>query len=163
MKLRTYKPSERNIERFLIESNKIEREYSLQALESSLSAWKFLISQPELTLTNIKYAHALLMRFIYPDIAGVLRKVNVMVGVHTCPDWKGIVELMLEWIIYFKDAKTPKDILQAHIAFEKIHPFQDGNGRIGRIIMGWQRIKNNLPIAIIHEGDEQWEYYKLFQ
>jgi Fic family protein len=49
-----------------------------------------------------------------------------------------------------------------HVQYEKIHPFVDGNGRTGRIFMNWWRINNGLPILVIHEGKEQWEYYKWF-
>ena len=50
-----------------------------------------------------------------------------------------------------------------HVKYEKIHPFVDGNGRTGRIFMNWWRIKNNLPILVIHEGKEQMDYYKWFK
>ena len=54
-------------------------------------------------------------------------------------------------------------IEQDHIWFEKIHPFEDGNGRTGRILMNIQRLNAGLPLLIIHEGKEQMEYYKWFQ
>jgi len=52
---------------------------------------------------------------------------------------------------------------QIHVAFEDIHPFVDGNGRVGRILYNIHRIKLGLPIHIIHEGEEQKEYYKWFK
>ena len=48
-----------------------------------------------------------------------------------------------------------------HIGFEKIHPFIDGNGRLGRILMNWQRIQCGLDILVIWEIEKQ-EYYKWF-
>ena len=59
--------------------------------------------------------------------------------------------------------KNGKHIKLDHITYEKIHPFVDGNGRTGRMFMNWQRIKARLPILIIHEGEEQQEYYKWFK
>ena len=50
-----------------------------------------------------------------------------------------------------------------HIQFEHIHPFEDGNGRTGRILMNLQLRKRGLPIMVIHEGKEQSEYYKWFK
>ena len=50
-----------------------------------------------------------------------------------------------------------------HIQFEHIHPFEDGNGRVGRILMNFQLVKKGLPILVIHEGKEQREYYKWFK
>ena len=56
--------------------------------------------------------------------------------------------------------KIAKD---THIMFENIHPFEDSNGRTGRILYNIHRLNLGLPIHIIHEGDEQMEYYKWFQ
>jgi DNA phosphorothioation-dependent restriction protein DptG len=50
-----------------------------------------------------------------------------------------------------------------HIEFEGIHPFEDGNGRVGRILLNVHRISVGLPILIIHEGAEQMKYYEWFR
>ena len=56
-----------------------------------------------------------------------------------------------------KDAKTFEDILDFHVKFERIHPFQDGNGRIGRLIMFKECLKNNIvPFIVL---DEEKAYY----
>jgi len=45
-------------------------------------------------------------------------------------------------------------ILETHIQFEKIHPFSDGNGRTGRMIMNYSLLENNLPPFIIRKNDK---------
>ena len=50
-----------------------------------------------------------------------------------------------------------KDIIWFHVAFERIHPFGDGNGRIGRIIMFKECLKYNIMPFIILDQDK--EYY----
>ena len=50
-----------------------------------------------------------------------------------------------------------------HIQFEHIHPFEDGNGRVGRILMNLQLLNEGLPILVIHQGEEQKRYYKWFK
>ena len=54
--------------------------------------------------------------------------------------------------------KTLEDIIEFHVRFEKIHPFQDGNGRTGRIIIFKECLKNNIFPLIIEDNRKQ-EYY----
>lgn len=48
---------------------------------------------------------------------------------------------------------TLLDIAEFHILFEKIHPFADGNGRVGRLIMAYQAIQNNIIPPLIKNED----------
>ena len=51
------------------------------------------------------------------------------------------------------------DVLDFHVKFEKIHPFQDGNGRVGRLIMFKECLKYNI-IPFIIEDDLKMFYYR---
>ncbi|MBE2989749.1 Fic family protein, partial [Sneathia sp. DSM 16630] len=50
------------------------------------------------------------------------------------------------------DKITIEDIVEFHYNFETIHPFQDGNGRVGRLIMLKECLKNNIVPFIITEN-----------
>lgn len=51
------------------------------------------------------------------------------------------------------------DIAEFHILFERVHPFADGNGRVGRLIMAFQAIQNNIVPPLI-ENEHRDEYLK---
>lgn len=54
------------------------------------------------------------------------------------------------------------DIIDFHVRFERIHPFQDGNGRVGRLILFWQCLQNGIVPFIITE-DLRLYYYRGIQ
>ena len=58
-----------------------------------------------------------------------------------------------------KEEKSFEDILDFHVKFEKIHPFQDGNGRVGRLIMFKECLKYNI-VPFIIEDDLKMFYYR---
>ena len=57
-----------------------------------------------------------------------------------------------------KDKKTFENILDFHAKFEKIHPFQDGNGRVGRLIMFKECLKYNIVPFIIEDNLKMFYY-----
>lgn len=58
-----------------------------------------------------------------------------------------------------KKEKTLEDILDFHVKFERIHPFQDGNGRVGRLIMFKECLKYNI-VPFIIDDDLKMFYYR---
>ncbi len=58
-----------------------------------------------------------------------------------------------------KPDKTLEDLIAFHVAFESIHPFQDGNGRVGRLILFKECLKNGIVPFIIDE-DMKLFYYR---
>lgn len=153
---------------FLKESNAIEREYSEQALEDALTSWNyakvFVLSGRRIDMPMIKTVHKFLLKNLDSKIAGKIRKVDVWVGDRKCLDPEEIQEelrLLCNPGIY--PTLSEGLIKRWHVRFENIHPFEDGNGRVGRILMNIQRLKIGLPILIIHEGKQQFDYYKWFR
>ena len=64
---------------------------------------------------------------------------------------------LIKWYNSLKQI-TIKEIVEFHFRFEKIHPFQDGNGRVGRIIMFKECLKNNIIPFIILDKDKLFYY-----
>ena len=91
---------------------------------------------------------------------GDYKKLDNVVGeMETCSASQVPVEMekLLTW--YAGTQKTLEDILEFHVRFEGIHPFQDGNGRIGRLIMLKECLKYNHTPFVIAENLRQF-YYK---
>ena len=57
-----------------------------------------------------------------------------------------------------KSVKNLEDIIAFHVAFERIHPFQDGNGRVGRLIMFSECLKHDIVPFIIDEEHKLFYY-----
>ena len=64
---------------------------------------------------------------------------------------------LMEWYNSLEKI-TIKEIIEFHFRFEKIHPFQDGNGRVGRIIAFKECLKNNIVPFIILDKDKLFYY-----
>ena len=64
---------------------------------------------------------------------------------------------LMDWYNSLKQV-TMKEIIEFHYRFESIHPFQDGNGRIGRIIMFKECLKNNIIPFIIQDAEKLFYY-----
>jgi len=126
------------------------------------------------------------------DIAGRFRDYLVRVGIYSAPDWQEIDRLISELISFTDKNKeslphqASRDSLslklrgitmpslsnkkmnpvelsaRAHYKFEKIHPFGDGNGRIGRLLMNHILWHSGYPMLII-EYKKRRSYYKALQ
>lgn len=163
------------IEDFLRESNAIEGIYDEDSLQQALYAWNYLIQEEQMTPSVILKTHKILMLHqpLSPDERGYFRKVAVSVGGNFCERWQNVPPLIQKWCINVNDMVIngqkesslfkEKMVKDHHVNYEHIHPFVDGNGRTGRMFMNWERLKIGLPLLIIHEGDEQMDYYKWFK
>lgn len=157
---------------FLQESNYIEG--VRDGLDDSVKAWLFIRDKKLLSKTAILRTHELLMKNQPLDRTkrGAWRKEVVYIGGREAKPWYAIPDLMDGWIESVNNSLTSRfvdtverkqgTVVAFHIGFEAIHPFVDGNGRMGRILMNWQLHKWGLPVKIIREEDKQ-EYYKWFK
>jgi Fic family protein len=154
---------------FLKESNAIENELSQKALDDAMGAWEYAKEhRHNLDLNAVLKIHHLLMRRLNSKIAGKWRvNIAVQVGSKYCSAKSKhmIRKEVQDWLDNCKNNTglgAEEDIRRWHIAFEEVHPFQDGNGRIGRILMNLQRLNVNLPVLIIKEAEKE-DYYKWFR
>ena len=99
-----------------------------------------------------------------PDIAGKYRDYPVRVGNYRAPDWQDVKGLMNKLIQFINENKiNPVELsAKAHYRFERVHPFGDGNGRIGRLLMNYILWHNKYPMLII-EYKKRRTYYKALQ
>lgn len=126
----------------------------------------FIIDHAEERLTEkfIKHLHLLLKsgtsdsRKDWFAVGDYKRLPNEVGGQETCPPedvHKELKTLLTDY--YHNRQQTFENILNFHVRFEQIHPFQDGNGRVGRLLMFKECLANNIVPFII--TDELKIYY----
>lgn len=105
---------------------------------------------------------------INKDIKDTARYRTVQVFIrgseHVPPSPEKIPNLM-NYFIYNYNNDTDDiytKIAKYHIEFEKIHPFEDGNGRTGRLLINYELIKNDLPPVVISK-DDRVKYFELIR
>jgi fido (protein-threonine AMPylation protein) len=171
----TTTPTDEEVKEFLKESNEIEREYSQEAMDDAEQAWFMaVINARDFDTPYLLGIHRRLLKRLAPHYAGKIRDFPVYIGGERRDQNKE--EIKKELAKLFKKWRDNKETLKDmpdstkelfvkewHIKYEKIHPFGDGNGRTGRILMNIQRLTLNLPLMIIHTGPEQFKYYTWFK
>ena len=114
----------------------------------------------------ILFLHQMLIGGIDDNIAGRFRRKGeyVRVGTHIAPAPEHVermVEEILNEYLGISEAYFIDKIAKFHLDFETIHPFCDGNGRIGRALMNYQFLRLGFPSVIIRNKEKKY-YYKAF-
>ena len=122
--------------------------------------------EPKLSAEMVLLLHKMLMGNINDTIAGRFRKKGeyVRVGTHIAPAPEHIgrmiesilTEFSADHFNYFTDK-----IAKFHLDFEMIHPFCDGNGRMGRVLINYQLERFGFPNIIIRDKEKR-TYYQAF-
>lgn len=130
--------------------------------EQSMMAWRWLRRQKKLTNAKVCHLHKLVtLNQLTGGFKGYYRdltETNVRVGNHFPPHYSQVPFLMGAWLEYMDDHSP----LNNHIQFEKIHPFVDGNGRVGRMLLWWDQLRRGEGLNVWY-ADNRQQYYKLFK
>ena len=147
--------SREDVERILLEQRGVPNRPLHDILETVQHAAVFeelLIRRiGPIRLTTVLQLHEAVFRGIKPD-AGLWRRVNVRIAGtrHVPPRMEKVVPMMTEW----EEAYAKRDMegeavftlaARMHLRFESIHPFSDGNGRVGRLALNLHFLKHNWP------------------
>ncbi len=122
--------------------------------------------ESEISKDTMLLLHQMLIGGINDSIAGRFRREGeyVRIGTHVAPAPEHL-ERMLESLLtdYANDHESYDldAIARFHLEFEHIHPFNDGNGRIGRVLINWQLLRHGFPSIIIRDKEKQ-VYYRAF-
>ena len=123
--------------------------------------------EQELNLEMILFLHKMLLSNIRDDVAGRIRKNDewVRVANHVALDPKQVVKKLEEMLVQYYSTPNEniiKRIALLHLTFEHIHPFVDGNGRIGRVINNYLLIREGFVSINIKFIDREL-YYNAFK
>lgn len=125
------------------------------------------VAEKEMNTNLLLFLHQILIGGIDDKIAGRFRQKGeyVRVGTHIAPPPEHVdqmVEFLFENYINSLEGFAIDKIAKFHLDFETIHPFNDGNGRIGRVVMNYQLQKLGFPVIILRDRDKK-DYYESFR
>ncbi len=154
----------RDVERILLERRSVPNHPLHDVLETVQHARAFEDLLPQkgmpIRLSTILELHEAVFRGIKDD-AGQWRRVNVRIAGsrHVPPRMERVVPMLDGWTEgYAKKDLLGEDVFSVaawmHFEFESIHPFSDGNGRVGRLLLNLHFLKHNWPPVHILPSDK---------
>lgn len=142
-------------------------------IENHRLAFNYIIENidQELTISFIHDIHSLLLDRIHHERGQFKSQKNAIVGAsnHTASP-KETPSLMDQWLLNLNNriqkAKSSDDIIlsicSSHIEFERIHPYADGNGRTGRLLMMFLLLQNKIAPLVIQK-ENKLEYFQFLE
>lgn len=151
-----------DLDRFISEREMFEAKNLAKVMEYIWANAK----EKSVSLDMILFLHKVLISNIRDEIAGRFRQGSefVRVGSHIAPDPRDVISL-LGAALYLYQARTGEDIIKRvarlHLDFEHVHPFVDGNGRIGRVLNNYFLIQEGFVPINVKFADRK-KYYEAF-
>ena len=150
----------------------VRREISIRELYEAKNLSNVVIylssrKDQKIDLSLILLLHRFLIGGIDDTIAGRLRWAGEFVRIadHIAPAPEDVEALLLEALRAYNESVERNFIERIalfHLEFERIHPFCDGNGRIGRVLINQQLAGLGLPSVIIRNKSKHSDYYPVF-
>ena len=164
----TLKETEKILMEMEISRNVSLREvFEAKNLARVINHTKKNLKNAEITEEIILLLHKMLISGIDDNIAGRFRNKGeyVRVGTYIAPAPEHVEVMIKELLFEYSNNLTQyfiDKIAKFHLEFESIHPFCDGNGRIGRVLLNYQLMRFGFPMIIIRNKEKK-EYYKSFR
>lgn len=116
---------------------------------------------------DILAIHKIILSAVMDDWAGKYRQTSIIirgtdVELPEARDVPRLIENFIKWLESQQEEHPVRVASLAHYKFEGIHPFIDGNGRVGRLLMNLILILNGYPMAII-KNEQRVEYLNAFR
>lgn len=148
-------------------------------VENILSAFSYIRSRSSkigINLELILKLHSLIMKELNPESqTGKIRKTpsaifnQAGIAIYLAPPATNVTNLLIDLVKFINkesDTLVPVKAALSHLIFEKIHPFEDGNGRVGRLLVQTILVKGNYHFNYLLSFEEilnnrKGEYYDL--
>lgn len=132
-----------------------------EGIQFSLS---LLDSNSPMSENSIKDLHEIIVNGL--SVGGLYRNVDISISGsnHTPPSYLKVYDRMKKYFITINDENNDLyyNIAFSHLQLMKIHPFLDGNGRLARIVLNFELVRNGLKPVII-SFKEREEYFNLLE
>ena len=100
-------------------------------------------------------------KFFLPD-CGEKVNINLFLNMEDYENFEKNKRNYLMWDYFYDGTNIFRRIAEKYFLFEKRHPFEDGNGRTGRILINYELIQNNI-VPIVIEKENKKEYLKFLE
>ena len=146
---------------FIAEPNQIIKTNDLLEAKNHFRAFDFILDNiyGKIDINFMKQLHFLVKKDCSDiQVIGDFKKRQNFVGdIKTTPP-KQVSTQIEKLLDNYAENNSFEDIIDFHFHFEKIHPFEDGNGRVGRLLMFKECLKNNIVPFVIDEKHRLFYY-----